>query len=137
MLHTKFYGNRPAGSSEKDFCRVFTIYVHGGHLGHVTSITSRNFHFNIRGWSVKYEDISPSNIHCHQVLHICHVELIIVLCASCTGYDTVAFCVPIPPLHRSRSYNVGVNYICFLMFCPFDTHATYKKFISKFYFYLA
>ena len=39
MLHTKFRGNRPAGSGE-DFLRIFTIYGHGGHLGHVTSIMS-------------------------------------------------------------------------------------------------
>ena len=45
MLHTKFRGNRPAGSGEKDFWRVFTIYGHGGHLGHVTSIMSSDFHF--------------------------------------------------------------------------------------------
>ena len=44
MLHTKFHGNRPAGS-EEDFLRVFTIYGHGGHLGHVTSIMSSDFHF--------------------------------------------------------------------------------------------
>ena len=44
MLHTKFYGNRPAGSGE-DFKRVSTIYGHGGHLGHVTSITSSYCHF--------------------------------------------------------------------------------------------
>ena len=44
MLHTKFQGNRPAGSGEEDFLR-FTIYGHGGHLGHVTSITLTNFHF--------------------------------------------------------------------------------------------
>ena len=31
MLHTKFRGNRPAGSG--DFLRVFTIYGRGGHLG--------------------------------------------------------------------------------------------------------
>ena len=37
MLHTKFRGNRPAGSGV-DFQRVFTIYGHGGYLGHVTSI---------------------------------------------------------------------------------------------------
>ena len=37
MLHTKFHGNRPAGSGEKDFQKVFTIYGHGGHLGHFTS----------------------------------------------------------------------------------------------------
>ena len=44
MLHTKFRGNRPAGSGE-DFQRVFTIYGHGGHLGHGTSIMSSDFHF--------------------------------------------------------------------------------------------
>ena len=44
MLHNKFRGNRPAGSGE-DFWRVFTIYGHGGHLGHVTSIMLINFHF--------------------------------------------------------------------------------------------
>ena len=45
MLHTKFRGNRPAGSGEEGFYRVFTIYGHGGHLGHVTSIMSSDFHF--------------------------------------------------------------------------------------------
>ena len=45
MLHTKFCGNRPAGSGEKDFWRVFTIYGRGGHLGHVTSIISSDFPF--------------------------------------------------------------------------------------------
>ena len=45
MLHTKFRGNRLAGSGENDFYRVFTIYGHGGHLGHVTSIMSSDFHF--------------------------------------------------------------------------------------------
>ena len=37
MLHTKFHGNQ----------RVFTIYGHGGHLGHVTNIIPINFHFYI------------------------------------------------------------------------------------------
>ena len=45
MLHTKFRGNRPAGSREEDFWRVLTICGHGGHLGHVTSIMLINFHF--------------------------------------------------------------------------------------------
>ena len=45
MLHTKFRGNRPAGSGEEDFSRVFTIYGHGGHLGHVTSIMPSDFYF--------------------------------------------------------------------------------------------
>ena len=42
MLHTKFRGNRPAGSREEDF---FTIYGHCGHLEHMTSIMSSDFHF--------------------------------------------------------------------------------------------
>ena len=47
MLHTKFCRNQPAGSGEEDFLRVFTIYMygHGGHLSHVTSIMSSDFHF--------------------------------------------------------------------------------------------
>ena len=45
MLHTKFRGNRPAGPGVKDFLRVFTIYGRGGHLDHVTSIMSSDFHF--------------------------------------------------------------------------------------------
>ena len=45
MLHTKFLGNWPAGSGEEDFLRVFSIYGRGGHLGHVTSIMSSDFHF--------------------------------------------------------------------------------------------
>ena len=45
MLHTKFCGNPPASSGEEDFWRVFTIYGCGGHLGHVTSIMSSDFHF--------------------------------------------------------------------------------------------
>ena len=44
MLHTKFRGNRPAGSGE-DFLKGFTICGHGGHLGHGTSIMSSDFHF--------------------------------------------------------------------------------------------
>ena len=45
MLHTKFRVNRPAGSGEEHFKGFFTIYGHGGHLGHVTSIMSSDFHF--------------------------------------------------------------------------------------------
>ena len=45
MLHTKFRENRPAGSGEENFLRVLTIYGPGGHLGHVTSIISSDFHF--------------------------------------------------------------------------------------------
>ena len=45
MLHTKFRNNRPVGSGEDEFRRVFTIYGRGGHLSHVTSIMSSDFHF--------------------------------------------------------------------------------------------
>ena len=45
MLHTKFRGNRSAGSGEEDFQRVSAIYGHGGHLDHVTSIMTPDFHF--------------------------------------------------------------------------------------------
>ena len=43
MLHTKFCKNRPAGSGKEDFCRVFTIYGRGGHLGQVTLTIYINF----------------------------------------------------------------------------------------------
>ena len=43
MIHTKFHGNRPAGSGEEDFFKVFTIYGHDGHLGHVTRTIYTNF----------------------------------------------------------------------------------------------
>ena len=43
MLHTKFRENRPAGSGEEDFLRFFTIYAHGGDLGHVTWTIYINF----------------------------------------------------------------------------------------------
>ena len=43
MLHTKFRENRPTGSGEEDFRRVFTIYGCGGHLGHVNKVPLTNF----------------------------------------------------------------------------------------------
>ena len=45
MLNTKFRGNRPAGSTEEDFQRIFTINGRVGHLGHVTSVMLSDFHF--------------------------------------------------------------------------------------------
>ena len=62
MLHTKFHGNHPAGSGEEDFLRVFTIYGRGGHLGHVTSIMSSDFHFHVpesfhtKFWSYRHSN---------------------------------------------------------------------------------
>ena len=43
MLHTNIRENLPAGSGEEDFLRVFTIYGHGGHLGHVTQMPRTYF----------------------------------------------------------------------------------------------
>ena len=60
MLHNKFRGNQPAGSGKEDFLRVFIIYGHGGHLGHVTIIMSIDFHllvpesFNTKFGSDRY-----------------------------------------------------------------------------------
>ena len=42
MLHTKFCGNRSTVPEEK-ILKVFTIYGHGGHLGHVTWTIYTNF----------------------------------------------------------------------------------------------
>ena len=36
MLHAKFEDPRLSGPGEDNFFKVFTIYGHGGHLGHVT-----------------------------------------------------------------------------------------------------
>ena len=40
MLHTKFRGNRPAGSGEENFKGFITISGHDGHLGNGASIMS-------------------------------------------------------------------------------------------------
>ena len=45
MLHTKFRGNRHAGSGEEGFRGGVTIYGPGSHLGHVTSFMLSDFHF--------------------------------------------------------------------------------------------
>ena len=61
MLHTKFRENQPTGSGE-DFLRVFTIYGHGGHLGHVTRIMLTNFHFLVpESFHTKFSSEWPSS----------------------------------------------------------------------------
>ena len=61
MLHTKSQGHRPPGSGEEDFKRVFTIYGHGGHLGHVTRTFWTNFRSPIlRSLHMKFEFNWPS-----------------------------------------------------------------------------
>ena len=44
MLHTKFQGHGSIGSGEEDFFKIFTIYRHGGHVGHLTQLICINFH---------------------------------------------------------------------------------------------
>ena len=61
MLHTKFRGNQPAGSGE-DFWRVFTNYGRGGHLGHMTSIMSSDFHYLVpESFHKKFGSDRPSS----------------------------------------------------------------------------
>ena len=60
MLHTKFREN--AGSGEEDFLSVFTIYGHGGHLGHVTRTMLTNFHFLVpESFHTKFSSEWPSS----------------------------------------------------------------------------
>ena len=56
MLNTKFRGNRPAGSTEEDFRRIFTINGRVGHLGDVTSIMLSDFSFFVpESFHTKFE----------------------------------------------------------------------------------
>ena len=43
MLHAKFQDLRTFGSGVEDILRFFTIYGHGGHLGHVSWTIYINF----------------------------------------------------------------------------------------------
>ena len=43
MLHANFQDHMTSGSGEEIFCKVFAIYGHGGHLGHVTMTIYINF----------------------------------------------------------------------------------------------
>ena len=44
MLYAKFYDHRTSGSGEEIF-KGFTIFVYGGHLGHVTKTIFTKFMF--------------------------------------------------------------------------------------------
>ena len=43
MLHAKVQDLRTSGYGEEDLLKVFTIYGHGGHLGHLTWTIYINF----------------------------------------------------------------------------------------------
>ena len=47
MLHAKSQYHRPSGSEEKIFLKVFAIYSHGSHLGHVTLTIYIYFHSHL------------------------------------------------------------------------------------------
>ena len=47
----QFQNGRPSGSGEEDF-KVFAIYSHGSHLGHVTLTIYLNFHSPIQGYYI-------------------------------------------------------------------------------------
>ena len=51
MLHAKFHDHRTISSVGEDFFKVFTIYGHGGHLGHVT----RTIHINCLSFPIPKE----------------------------------------------------------------------------------
>ena len=56
MLHTTSQGHWPFGPRKEDIKRVFTIYGHGGNLGHVTSTIGINFGKPIiRSFHVKFD----------------------------------------------------------------------------------
>ena len=44
MLHAKFQNHRPSGSGEIFFLKVFAIYGHGSHFGHLTLTFYINVH---------------------------------------------------------------------------------------------
>ena len=47
---------------EKKILKVFTIYGHGGHLGHVTRIMLSNFHFLVpESFHTKFSSEWPSS----------------------------------------------------------------------------
>ena len=61
MLHTKFKGHRSSDSGEEDFFKVFTIYGHGGHVGHVTQLICINFHsFSPSSFYMNFGSKSPN-----------------------------------------------------------------------------
>ena len=71
MLHAKFQNHRPSGYGEKDFLKVFAIYSHGSHLGHVTLTIYIHFHsmllikFGLIGQAVSEKTIFEYDCNIH------------------------------------------------------------------------
>ena len=69
MFHAKFQNHRPPGS-EKEVFKMFAIYSHGGHLGHVTMTIYVNFHsLFLRMLHIKFCFDWPRT--CSNILVIC------------------------------------------------------------------
>ena len=69
MLHTMFQGHRSIASGEEDFFKVFTIYGHGGYLGHVTQLICIYFHsYSPSSFNMNFGSKSPNCFCEKQVL---------------------------------------------------------------------
>ena len=74
MLHTKFQGllvleKKNIGSGEEEFFKVFTIYGHGGHVGHVTQLICITFHsHSSSSFHINFGSKSPNCFSEKQVL---------------------------------------------------------------------
>ena len=61
MLHTKFPGHGSIGSGEEDFFKVFTIYGHSSHVGHVTnSLYKFTFPYSPSSFHMNFGSKSPN-----------------------------------------------------------------------------
>ena len=69
MLHTTFQGHRSIASGEEDFFKVFIIYGHGGHVGHVTQFICIYFHsYSPSSFHMNFGSKSPNYFGEKQVL---------------------------------------------------------------------
>ena len=64
MLHAKFQNHRSSGSGEEDFLilKVFAIYSHGGHHGHVTVLEIRSGKQLVRGATCNQAELAPHGL---------------------------------------------------------------------------
>ena len=104
MLYTKFHDNRPTSLGEEDFLRVFTLYGHGSHLGHVTWTPWTNFCSPSHGWSrwnlisispvvseEMFENVNGFTIYGHGS-YICHVTKLIFIMSPLPKWVGGTYC---------------------------------------------
>ena len=94
---------------ENVFEGVFTIYGRGGHLGHVTSIMSSDFHFLVPE-SFHKKLVQIGTVVSEKILHIFNRCLLILTYRSLAKSTVFTFLIEKPmlpnltlPLNRSRS----------------------------------